>query len=178
MQKYFLFNTVFIFSLLYRIKYIHPPAYFSPGVNFFLPPLCRFATLKWQNGFSRSAASYFQFMRRCFFSAPGVPITSRFISAALFFLLPVSLLLPHKFLKWRCILSPLCGKSARFGRLFASFLTILVLFPVLCYTSSQYAAYFSCDKAAPGIRIPFSCGGLGPSLFLCPPFFRTFRMEL
>ena len=70
------------------------------------------------------------------------------------FLLPVSLLLPHKFLKWRCILSPLCGKSARFGRLFASFLTILVLFPVLCYTSSQYAAYFSCDKAAPGIRIP------------------------
>ena len=25
MQKYFLFNTVFIFSLLYRIKYIHPP---------------------------------------------------------------------------------------------------------------------------------------------------------
>ena len=154
MQKYFLFNTVFIFSLLYRIKYIHPPVCFSPGANFFLPPLCRFATLKWQNGFSRSAASYFQFMRRCFFSAPGVPITSRFVSAALFFLLPVSLLLPHKFLKWRCILSPLCGKSARFGRLFASFLTILVLFPVLCYTSSQYAAYFSCDKAAPGIRIP------------------------
>lgn len=85
MQKYFLFNTVFIFSLLYRIKYIHPPVCFSPGANFFLPPLCRFATLKWQNGFSRSAASYFQFMRRCFFSAPGVPITSRFISAALFF---------------------------------------------------------------------------------------------
>ena len=135
MQKYFLFNTVFIFSLLYRIKYIHPLVCFSPGANFFLPPLCRFATLKLQNGFSRSAASYFQFMRRCFFSAPGVPITSRFISAALFF---CSLFLSCFLINfWNGAASCLLfAESPPVLGGFLLFLTILVLFPVLCYTSS------------------------------------------
>ena len=121
MQKYFLFNTVFIFSLLYRIKYIHPPGVFFPRCKFFLAsalPICY--TEMAERVFPVSCILFpvhAQMLFLCAGSSHNLPF--HFRSAV--FLLPVSLLLPHKFLKWRCILSPLCGKSARFGRLFAFF---------------------------------------------------------